>query len=165
MALTVERLKEVLHYDPASGVFMWLVDGRKALKGTVAGSPNDKGYIHIQIDGVLYKASRLAFLYMTGLWPTRFVDHKSTDKLDNRWGNLREATRQQNSHNVGLRKDSTSGVRGVSFKKRSGAWAAYITVPETKRRKWLGEFRSKDDAVTARTSAEIAMFGEFRRAA
>ena len=73
--LTQERLKEVLHYDPETGIFMWLVAPNGRIRvGMEAGSSHD-GYIGIKVDRILYKAHRLAWFYMTGEWPANDVDH------------------------------------------------------------------------------------------
>lgn len=162
--LPAEYVRSLLAYDPATGVFRWKVyrANRRMKPGDIAGSPNSAGYVAIYIDGVPYKAHRLAVLIVTGAWPTHDVDHRDLDKSNNRWGNLRQATVQQNAHNKALRKDSTSGVRGVSYHKRERKWQAYITDPATRRRRYLGEFKNFDDAAAARTAAEVELFGEFR---
>jgi hypothetical protein len=160
--LTADYVRSLLDYDPVTGIFTWRVSRGTVAAGRVAGSPCKGGYLNISIDGVLYRAHRLAVLHVTGEWPAEDVDHKNRSRASNEWGNIRPATRQQNCQNKSLRKDSTSGAPGVSFKTREQKWSAYITEPITRRRKWLGEFRSKDEAIAARRAAESAMFGEFR---
>src|SRR5690349_21473726 len=107
MSFTQEYLRDVLGYDPASGVFTWRRSiGPRALVGAVAGSINRNGYLYISIDRKLYLAQRLAWFYMTGMWPLR-VDHKDRCKTNNAWLNLREATRSENGHNrAGRTKDT-----------------------------------------------------------
>ncbi|MCK9994454.1 MAG: hypothetical protein Dbin4_02974, partial [Alphaproteobacteria bacterium] len=98
--LTQSRLKELLHYDPDTGVFTRRVQtSSNARVGDVAGCLHPEGYRHIQIDGKRYAAHRLAWLYMTGEWPTNQLDHLNGVRDDNRWGNLREATHGQNQQN------------------------------------------------------------------
>jgi hypothetical protein len=123
--LTQARLKELLHYDPETGVFTRLVsrNGNNALIGSRAGTPNSHGYTLIQIRGTKHRAHRLAFLYMTGEIPPE-VDHINRVKDDNRWDNLRPATKRENQGNVGLQSNNTSGHRGVSWDKRRGKWRA-----------------------------------------
>ena len=98
--LTVERLRELLSYDPATGKFLWRV-GRQCMRaGAVAGATEVQGYRVIKIDGKIYKAHRLAWLYVTGEWPPEEIDHKNTDPQDNVWSNLRLATHSQNQANA-----------------------------------------------------------------
>ena len=100
--LTVEELRSILHYDPATGIWTWKTHhSKRARKGERAGKTVDKstGYRRICINHILYKSSRLAWFYMTGEWPPTDVDHENTDKSDDRWRNLRLATESNNSMN------------------------------------------------------------------
>jgi hypothetical protein len=100
MSLTQERLKELLHYHPALGIFTWLVRaGSRASVGKIAGSLDNKGYVRINLSGIRYRAHRLAWLYMTGEWPTDQIDHINGVRNDNYWDNLREATNSTNMQN------------------------------------------------------------------
>lgn len=127
--LTAERLRELLHYDPETGVFTRLVAtvrGARFAAGTVAGSVHSQGYRTICIDGRSNKCHRLAWLYMTGEWPADMVDHANGIKSDNRWANLRSADRALNMQN--LRKaqtNSRSGLLGVCIE-RKGKFRAEI---------------------------------------
>lgn len=153
------RLKEVLSYDPLTGQFVWRV--RLAPRGPVgapAGVKNAGGYIVIRIDRVLYRAARLAFIYMTGACPD-VVDHENRIRHDDRWVNLREATSSQNGQNTSTRTDNTSGHKGVTWDKSRGKWMAMITVD--KRAINLGRFVALDEAVAARRAAELKHFGTF----
>ena len=99
--LTAEWLRAVLDYDPKTGLFHWRIDrgGRKARIGALAGSFDATGYIQIMIDGKNYKAHRLAWLYVTGNWPIGDIDHLNGERANNRWSNLREATKSINQQN------------------------------------------------------------------
>jgi len=118
--LTQERLKEVLDYDPETGEFTWKLRQDVNLawnakwSGKVAGS-NHRGYLLIQIDSGFYMAHRLAFLYMTGVFPFDVTDHINGVGTDNRWVNLREISRELNNQSLALRSDSTTGACGVDF--------------------------------------------------
>lgn len=89
------------------------------------------------------------------------VDHKDLDRLNNRRGNLRLATSQQQKCNQGLRQDNTSGVKGVAWDRSRKRWVAYIR--KNRRRVTLGRFLDKADAVRVRQSAASDAFGEFAR--
>lgn len=154
--LTQSRLCEVLRYDRDTGAFFWIKStSKKKLVGKIAGNIT-RGYWEIAIDGRQYKAHRLAWLYELGRWPVKDIDHINGERADNRFLNLREATRSQNCMNRGYR-------RGVAWHSQMGKWRAYITIKG--RQKSLGLFDKKDEAFAARKIAEIKLYGEFARAA
>lgn len=111
------------------------------------------------LDGRAYQSHRLAWLWMTGEWPALQVDHKDTDRRNNRWSNLRLATRTENQWNANVRGDNTSGYKGVSRPKGRTKWQAHITLGG--RRKYLGTFDTAEDANQAATAARQAAHGEF----
>ena len=100
--LTAEKLHSILHYDPATGQFTWKwrINGRMRpdprCLGKIAGTKNKSGYVAIGIDGKLYRAGRLAWLYFYGSWPTNTIDHINHDRTDNRICNLRDITNAEN---------------------------------------------------------------------
>lgn len=160
MTLTQDRLKELLHYDPETGHLTWLTSRRGHVRaGSRAGSPDSKGYIKIKIDGSSHSAHRLAFLYMTGETPPKDVDHINRVRSDNRWINLRPASRRENQGNVGLRGNNTSGHRGVSLDKRAGKWRAYGM--RDGRLTHLGYFTSLEEAATIAQAWHEENFKEF----
>jgi len=126
--LTVERLRELLHYDLETGVFTWRIRPAYNVQiGDLAGSQDTKGYIRIQIDGKLYKAHRLAWFYVTGAWPVNQIDHRNGVRNDNRFSNIREADHYLNAQNQRRpRSDNTSGFLGVSWSKAERKWDARI---------------------------------------
>ena len=151
--LTQERVKELFDYNPETGD---LIRKIRVSSNTEVGdivSCKDKGYIKVWIDGVRYQAHRVVWFWMTGEWPKSEIDHENHIKDDNRWKNLKPATRRENSKNHKLRIDNTSGICGVYWHKQSGKWAAYIKV--NGERKYLGTFDDIEDAVAARKKAEI----------
>lgn len=99
--LTQERLKELLHYNPETGIFIWIVrTGMRNKVGCVAGTKNPTGYIQIGIDRKFYRVHRLAFLYMTGYCDeTKAVDHINGIRDDNRYCNLRLVCALENRQN------------------------------------------------------------------
>lgn len=161
MELTVERLKELLYYDPETGKFSRLVSNSNRVKvGDIAGTLNSRGYLQIQIDGKLYKAHRLAWLYTHKAWPADQIDHVNRDRTDNRISNLREASSAENSRNMGKRYDNTSGHVGLTWDKRAQKWKAQIK--HLHRNVHLGLFTRQDDAVAARQAAEVRYWGAVR---
>ena len=91
--ISQSELKEILNYDPLTGVFTWASAWGERKAGDVAGCANGSGCIKIRIGRLLYSANRLAFLYMTGFHSEIYIYNLNGDKSDNRWLNLREMTR------------------------------------------------------------------------
>jgi hypothetical protein len=151
--LTQERLKELFHYDPDTGVFTWLKCSGKASAGSVAGYVDSLGYRVIRVYGKAYKAHRLAFLYMTGSCPYVATDHINGLKDDNRFVNLRSVTVRQNNMNSPRSKSNRSGIVGVGWLKDKKRWRATITVDG--RLIYIGVFSDVADAAAARKQAEI----------
>ena len=156
MKLTQELLKELLHYDPDSGVFTWRERGNSAFDkryaGKEAGTINDRGYRKVSISGVVYRAHRLAFMYMKGRWPRKEVDHLDHDKLNNRWLNLRDTSHPENGRNKSKFKNNTSGINGVNWNSNALNWRAQIMV--SGKNKQLGSFDNIEFAQAARLEAE-----------
>lgn len=157
--LTAERLREVLDYDPLTGMFTWKVRRNKQSAGSIAGSPDRQGHIRIGIDGRDYAAHRLAWLYVHGEWPPNDIDHKDRIKGRNALANLRPGTRSQNNANSKRRRDNLSGYKGVHFHKASGLWLAHIR--KDGKRTSLGYFSTAQQAHEAYMAAATRLFGEF----
>ena len=115
--LTLERLHELLHYNPLTGYFTRKRSFYRGKAGSVVGYTCPRGYVQISVDAVSYRAHRLAFFFMTGQWPT-LIDHINRNRSDNRWANLRETTHVHNSMNMGHVGRATTGVRNVSFNRK-----------------------------------------------
>lgn len=161
--LTAETLRDLLHYDPETGEFRWRNCSRPHLNGRIAGTLNTAGYRVIRVSGELHYGHRLARLYQTGAWPVVEVDHRDLDKSNNRWGNLRDATHEENSTNEGLRNSNSSGHKGVYFNKRQQQWHASITV--SGRSIHLGYFDDIEIAAAIYAKASNDLHGEFGRTA
>ena len=152
--ISQSRLKEVLHYCPDSGAFTWIKRlSNHAIVGATANNRNDAGYIRIGIDGLSYRAHRLAFIYMTGGDAPKEVDHINHDPSDNRWCNLRMATKKINGMNQKKSKNNTSGFNGVFRRSDDKAWCAHIMVD----RKFihLGSYKDIEDAANTMEKARI----------
>lgn len=160
--LTQARLREVLGYDPATGIFTWRVNtGRKKLVGAQAGC-RTHGYVRIHIDGRRYYAHRLAWFYVHGRWPSKFIDHRHGSRHGDHLGNLREATPSQNQANRPIQSNNSSGAKGVTFAHDHKKWMASIMVD--RRRRFLGYFDTVEEAAAAYKAAAETAFGEYARA-
>jgi hypothetical protein len=125
-----------------------------------AGTINSCGRRVIEIDGKTYPANRLAWFFMTGVWPRHEVDHIDTNKLNDVWSNLREATPAQNTANKNIYRNNTSGFKGVTLDRKSGKWRARYG---NGGRVSLGRFKTKEEAIEAYKRAARTAVGDFAR--
>jgi hypothetical protein len=129
--LTAARLREILNYNPDTGVFTWRVKPHKnassVVVGGVAGNVDDQGYIRIYIGRFAHKAHRLAWMYVTGEPASSILDHINGDRTDNRFDNLRLATRSLNNQNRKYQSRSKRTSLGV-FLTKKGDFTARISV-------------------------------------
>ncbi len=124
--LTAARLRELLSYDPDTGVFTSRTKRHKWPAGRVVGAKEKTGYARLPVDGVYYRAHRLAWLYVYGAWPSLPIDHINGDRYDNRIGNLRQISVTENNENLRSAKHTNhSGLLGVSARP-GGKFAATI---------------------------------------
>lgn len=159
-----EVLRQLLDYDPETGVLRWKERPATFFRDGFADAWNAKwagkeirhvssdGYIQCRLFNRAQKAHRLIWKLVTGDDPS-FIDHIDGNRQNNRRANLRDVDRAANQKNMRLSGANTSGVCGVYLDKRRGTWYARITV------NWadinLGTFRSFEDAVAARKEAEL----------
>jgi hypothetical protein len=163
--LTPEFVREVLDYDPATGEFRWRWrdDVRAQWNGryarTVSGTINNVGYRMIVIDKRLYLAHRLAWLHVSGAWPSDQIDHINGVRDDNRIEDLRESTRVENGRNSRRKSNNRCGFKGVS--KYGRKWRATISVGG--KQQFIGYFATADAAHAAYCEASARLHGEFAR--
>ena len=141
------------------GKLLRKVDVSKSLlKNTEAGTPCKIGYRQVKVNKALYYTHRLIFFIEFGFMPTT-VDHINGDKSDNRIENLRPATYRENNCNVPVRKNNTSGVKGVYWSKTYNTWHARVfkngIAVKSK------HFKNFDDAVSFRNEAAKKEYGAF----
>ena len=127
MFITQDELRRQLHYDPETGVLTRLVRASNYMPGSVAGTTKNRdGYPVVRVLGRRYQVHRLAWLYMTGEWPSQEIDHINTVRSDNRWANLRDVSRLVNANNKSP---------GASAKSRRVYWDG------RKGGRWYGSFK------------------------
>ena len=126
----LEDLRQSLDYSPETGEFRWkiAVNGR-AKAGNLAGCVHHDGRLHIQFQGKLYQAHRLAWLLTYGEWPDEVIDHMDGNPLNNRISNLRDVSRSVNGQNQRkANSDNKTGFLGVTFRKKTAKFQAQITL-------------------------------------
>lgn len=164
-SLTRARLKELLHYDPETGVFTRRLNKGRWKAGSVAGCTAkwSRGgvYTVIRVDDVLHLAHRLAWLYVTGEWPSDEIDHIDLNGANNRWANLRAATGDQNKANKPKQSNNTTGFKGVWFHRQIGRYAASINIRGKKHS--LGCYATPEEAHAAYRAAAVRAWGEYAR--
>ena len=145
------RVRELFHYDPLTGIFTRKV--RLAQRHHVGDRADFvvtggglKGYRRVSFDSKRYLAHRVAWLYVHGVWPSEDIDHRDTDRGNNRIGNLRDVPNQTNRENMRKpRTDNTSGYLGVMA--HQGRWRARVHV--NGRNISLGCFDTPEEAYQA----------------
>jgi hypothetical protein len=181
---TPEELREFLRYEEDTGKLFWrlrneshfaegkysparlmkrwntLFAGKEA--GSVHTDPKDGYQFHcIRLGKRLYKSSRVIWAMKRGVWPDKDIDHRDTDSLNNRWGNLRKATKSENAWN--RRTFRGRRYKGVHFHIQRQKWIARITVHSVQYH--LGVFDTPEEAYVKVCEARLKYHGEFARAA
>lgn len=159
--LTAEIVRELLSYDPDTGVFTWIKRvAHRVQVGSVAGT-RCKRHARLMILSKQRLAHRVAWLYVHGEWPKNVIDHINRDGFDNRLCNLRDVTQSENLQNASVSRKNKSGVTGVRFDVKRGKWVAEIKA--NYQNMSLGRFATKDEAVAARRKAEQELFTAINR--
>lgn len=162
-SITQGQLKEVLDYEPTTGVFTAKKLRPHPTKGLCygVGGIDINGYVLIMVLGKQYRAHRLVWLWVHGEFPSQQLDHINGVRHDNRLCNLRPATNSENCKNGKLPKNNTSGFKGVSWMPRQKAWAAHIRVDG--KAIHLGLYRDVVEAAETYDAAAAKYFGGFAR--
>ena len=169
---TPEYVRAVLDYDPETGVLRWRCrpDATKTVNTKYAGKEagcvaKSTGYREIKIDGVPCLGHRLAFVIMTGVYPDGDLDHEDRNRANNRWKNLRPATRSQNGANAAVQKNNVLGLKGVCVSKKGNyvTYAAHIYVDG--KHLYLGCRKTPEEAAALYAEAATKHFGNFARTA
>lgn len=162
-SVSVEKLKQLLAYDPATGSITFKVARGPRPAGALATHRTDGGYIAVMVCGQSYRAHRVAWALAHDHWPTHEIDHINGERSDNRLVNLREVTSRENAKNQGGRSTNTSGYKGVHLHRQSGKWRARICVDY--KYVSLGLYDTPEAAHAAYCAAAQKHFGNMARAA
>ena len=151
--ITQKRCKEVWNYDPITGKFSWKEKvSDKVIVGTTAGSVRPDKYVQVRLDGKIYFVHRLIWLWMTGEFPKKSVDHINGIRYDNRWENLREAGKSDQQENRSKSKNNSTGYTGVIYEKRRNLYRADIM--SKNKSYFLGYFETAEQASEAYKQAK-----------
>lgn len=170
--ITPELCRELIHYDPATGVLTWkrrplrfFANERSFKRWNTkhAGAPalncierDVLGRPHRRVGQILgrqMKAHRAAWAIFHGRWPDGEIDHVNGDPTDNRICNLREVSRQQNMRNTAMHRDNRSGAAGVCWNPRTRKWTATLGIDG--RRHYIGQYLTVEEASAARRVAQV----------
>lgn len=152
--LTAARLRELLDYNPSTGLFTRKTRSAKGVYiGEIAGGVDPSGYVKLSLEGKRQYSHRLAWLHMYGVWPTGIIDHVNGDRADNRIVNLRDVSSQINCQNIKTAKPSSkTGLLGASWCKVTNKFKAQIRFGGTN--KFIGLFDNANDAHDAYIAAK-----------
>lgn len=162
--LTASRVRDLLIYSPEDGTFVWRERRSNVAAGSPAGSIKTAGYRGIKINERMFQASRLAWLWVHGRWPTGYIDHIDGDRANNRLSNLRDVTPTQNKYNSSPFLNSKSGIKGVTWCKQTNKWKARISIVRYKTLH-IGFFMELADAQAAYEEKARELRGKFARLA
>lgn len=153
---------DYLRYEPETGSFTWLkYAGGRSSVGKSAGYIDAEGYQRVSFRGVRYYGHSLAWLHETGEWIIGGIDHKNLLKSDNRYDNLRKATKSQNAINSIRSVKTSSKYKGVTWNAKNRKWQAQIKI--SGRQYYLGIFVEETDAALAYRDMAVKHHGEFAR--
>lgn len=157
-----EYLRSLFAYEPDTGLLRWKVERGGKLPGDIAGAKREEnGYLQVSIDNRLYRVHLVIWKMVNGTEPVAMIDHWDTIKGNNRWGNLREATKSQNQANQGPLRTNASGVKGVYWYKAYQCWTSQFT--KDGKAYFIGYFDNIEDAKVAYQAKYREVYGEFAR--
>lgn len=155
-----QELSEAFSYHPDTGIVTWKVSPNFRIKiGDVAGCLDKQGYYRVGFKKKVYLLHRLAWFLTTGVWPKELLDHKDCDTTNNKFDNLREATKQENLRNGSIKTNSVSGYKGVSRHSSANRWVAQGV--KGNKKFYLGLFVEAEEAAKAYDTFAKEHYGEF----
>jgi hypothetical protein len=150
--LTQTQLKEILHYDPDTGLFTRRLKQSGVKQGKVSGSFSNEGYLVTSVKNKIYKCHRLAWLYVAGQWPTHNIDHINGNRQDNRFNNLRDVKQKINIENQTKAQKHNKSTRTLGTWKNGTGFAARIS--HNNKKIYLGTFKTIEEAEAAYLAAK-----------
>lgn len=154
----LDLLLQRLRYVPDEGNFYWLQDVHRH-KGRLAGRITTHGYRQISFGKSTVHAHVLVFYAENGRMPRGDIDHIDRDRLNNRIGNLREATRSQNAINASAKVTNKVGIRGVTYDDRKRLYRAIVT--KDGKAYSCGRHKTKEAAAAAYSAKARELYGDF----
>ena len=159
---SLKRIKELVSYEPESGKLFWLQPVARWIRVGEEAGTYCKHAVDITLDKVTYRAHRIIWFLVTKKDPgNMMIDHIDGNPHNNKFENLRIATSRQNQCNQKIRRDNTSGLKGVSWSEERQKWQTGIQV--NGKRVGLGRFNTKEEAYEAYCKAAKELHGEFAR--
>ena len=154
MTVTAENIREWFLYDPSTGVFTRRVRRGRNGAGSVLSGAIKHGYLRATLQGRSYAIHRLAFLWMTGMFPIGDVDHIDGNRANNKWSNLRDVDRSTNLQNIRSAKshNKSTGLLGAYLIPKSGRYTSRIR--SGGKNIYLGVFSTADEARSAYIAAK-----------
>lgn len=163
--ITQERVKELFEYNPLIGDFVRTKTNSMNTKiGETAGTELD-GYVSIFIDNKGYPAHKLAWLYMTGEYPNLHIDHIDGNRMNNKMGNLRLVTNQENAFNRSKPSNNTSGYKGVVVRETVTLGKRYVAqIGYNGKMISCGTYDTAEEAHKAYCTKANELFGDYANA-
>lgn len=156
----LELLNQFFKYDPVTGKLTNKITRGRAKAGALAGRVNLNGYMQVRINYVAYYLSRVIWKMQTGEDPgEKEIDHIDGNRQNNRWNNLRLATRAENTANKPKTKGDLSLPKGVYHSATKGKYCACIKI--NRKAIHLGTFVTPEQAGRAFEEASKKIFGEY----
>ena len=152
--VSIRKLHELFRYEESDGRLYRRIRSGNAAAGTATGHRDSWGAVQVSVKGRLYLAHRVIWAMKTGKWPRKTIDHRDRNPENNRWGNLREATRAQQTANK-IHTKGNSSSRGLHWRGERQAWQVMLAG------KHLGQFRDKSEAMRVFDDAAKKRWGEF----
>lgn len=152
-AISAIEARKLISYNPVAGTFAWIAPRRGVRLGHPPGTRHPDGRLEIALGGRRHKAARIAWLLMTGEWPSSVIDHINGNPSDDRFENLRDVSTQANIQNQlrPQRSNQSSSKLGVT-RRKNGKWQSRLVVGD--KNTTVGTFDSEDEAYSAYVAAK-----------